>query len=143
MNLGTRIRECRKAAGWSQAKLAEESGISQQMLSKLERGVAFGTTEIVPLARALRVSPQWLETGDEPMVDAITPDERELLEEYRHLDPAKRPVARMTIRAMLPEQYITRYSRADFWRTHVATGRNKQQNQRADREPAKTVEHGD
>jgi len=105
MNLGTRIRECRKAAGWSQAKLAEESGISQQMLSKLERGVAFGTTEIVPLARALRVSPQWLETGDEPMVDAITPDERELLEEYRHLDPAKRPVARMTIRAMLPEQY--------------------------------------
>lgn len=102
MSLGTRIRECRKAAGWSQAKLSDESGISQQMLSKLERGKAFGTTEIVQLARALKVSPQWLETGDEPMLDTISPDERELLEEYRQLDPAKRPVARLTIRAMLP-----------------------------------------
>lgn len=113
MNLGTRIRECRKAAGWSQAKLAEESGISQQMLSKLERGTAFGTTEIVPLARALRVSPQWLETGAEPMVDAITPDERELLEEYRHLEPEKRPVVRAALRAMLPRLNLPLQFRAE------------------------------
>ncbi len=103
MKLGDRIRERRKAAGWSQAKLSTESGISQQMLSKLERGVAFGTTEIVPLARALGVSPKWLETGEGPMQgDDLTPDEKEFLEAYRSLEPEKRPVAQMTLRAMLP-----------------------------------------
>lgn len=103
MKIGDRIRERRKAAGWSQAKLSTESGISQQMLSKLERGVAFGTTEIVPLARALGVSPKWLETGEGPMQgDDLAADERELLAEYRGLDPEKKSVARATIRAMLP-----------------------------------------
>lgn len=67
MKMGDRIRERRKAAKWSQARLSEESGISQQMLSKLERGVAFGTTEIVQLARALNVTPRWLESGEGAM----------------------------------------------------------------------------
>ena len=89
MNMGDRIRERRKAAGWSQTKLADESGISQQMLSKLERGVASGTTEIVQLARALKVSPRWLESGEEPMED-LTADERRLLEGYRALSPAEK-----------------------------------------------------
>lgn len=108
MNLGTRIRERRKAAGWSQAQLAEESGISQQMLSKLERGVASGTTEIVPLAAALKVSPKWLETGEGPMQgNDLAADERALVEEYRGLDPEKRQIIRATLRAMLPPPRIS------------------------------------
>ena len=94
MSLGTRIRERRKANAWSQAKLAEESGISQQMLSKLERGVAFGTTEIVALARALEVSAKWLETGEGPMQDApLAADERQLVEGYRSLSPVEKAAA--------------------------------------------------
>lgn len=92
MKMGDRIRDRRKAAGWSQTKLAEESGISQQMLSKLERGVASGTTEIVRLARALNVSPKWLESGEEPMtpMNDLPPDERQLLEGYRTSSPAEK-----------------------------------------------------
>lgn len=101
--MGARIRERRKAVGWTQANLSAESGISQQMLSKLERGVAFGTTEIVPLARALGVAPKWLETGEGPMHgDDLAPDERELLTVYRELELEKKTVARIAIRAMLP-----------------------------------------
>lgn len=103
MNLGTRIREQRKAKGWSQAKLAEESGISQQMLSKLERGKAFGTTEIVDLARALQVSPQWLESGEEPMqAQEITQADREIISEIHTFDPESQKLVYGTIKAMLP-----------------------------------------
>lgn len=103
MSLGTRIRERRKAVGWSQAKLSDESGISQQMLSKLERGVAFGTTEIVDLARALKVSVDWLETGEGPMlVDETTLEDREIIEEIKSFSPEERPFVRMAIKAMLP-----------------------------------------
>ncbi len=101
MSLGIRIRERRKAAGWSQAQLAEVSGISQQMLSKLERGAAFGTTEIVPLARALKVSPQWLETGEGQMNESIASrEDQELLNEVQALGPEEKVALRVVIRAM-------------------------------------------
>lgn len=38
--LGDRLREQREKAGWSQAELAEQSGVGQSYLSKLERGEA-------------------------------------------------------------------------------------------------------
>lgn len=65
------------------------------------------TTRLAEIAKALKTRPEWLANGDEPMLDTISPDERELLEEYRQLDPAKRPVARLTIRAMLPALVAT------------------------------------
>ena len=83
MTLGDRIRERRKAKGWSQSQLSEESGISQQMLSKLERGVAFGTTEIVSLACALKVIPRWLESGEGSMTgqEELPPTARMVIKE--------------------------------------------------------------
>lgn len=127
MNFGTRIRDRRKALGWSQAKLEEESGISQQMLSKLERGVAFGTTEAVALARALKVSPMWLETGEGPMEEAIVatiaPDEQILLKDYRDLPPERKPVALAAVNAMVPKPIPKKRKKADPNRSPQADDR--------------------
>lgn len=62
--IGERLRLARKNARLSQAALAEASGVSQQMISKLEVGKAESTGDIVKLARACGVDADWLEDGD-------------------------------------------------------------------------------
>lgn len=37
--IGSQVRQCRKAAGLSQADLAEKAGISLDMVGRLERGI--------------------------------------------------------------------------------------------------------
>lgn len=64
MNLATRLTETRKSLGYSQRELAHLSGVSQQMISKLETGNAEGTRDIVALARALNITAHWLQTGE-------------------------------------------------------------------------------
>ena len=66
MNLADRLRAARLRKGWSQAKLAEESGVSQQLISKLERGEAQATKEGPALAGALGVSLDELLLGQPP-----------------------------------------------------------------------------
>lgn len=61
--LGNRIRLEREARNWSQQDLADKSGTSQSTIAGLESGRAAATTKIIHIARALRVNPQWLETG--------------------------------------------------------------------------------
>lgn len=63
MSLGTRIREARKKAGLSQAKLAELVGIKQQAIQKIEKDPQAKTTKIVEIASVLSVSPEWLVNG--------------------------------------------------------------------------------
>lgn len=49
------LRRLRKAAGLSQAALAEKAGVSQQLVSQLENNRNFSTTELPGLAYALGV----------------------------------------------------------------------------------------
>lgn len=63
MSIGDRLRHARLEAGLTQAQLAEASGVSQQMISKIERGASAGTTSLVPLALTCGVRPEWLHTG--------------------------------------------------------------------------------
>lgn len=49
------IRRLRKAAGLSQLALAEKAGVSQQLVSQLENGKNYSTTELPGLAHALGV----------------------------------------------------------------------------------------
>lgn len=64
--MADRIREERKARGFSQGELAERAGVKQQMISKLETGQAQSTGDLAAIARALNVVPWWLQTGDGP-----------------------------------------------------------------------------
>lgn len=50
---GAWIREIRKARGWSQARLGEEVGVSQPMISQWERGNMEPAPEIAERIQAL------------------------------------------------------------------------------------------
>ncbi len=63
MTLGQRLKRARQQVRLSQRALARHSGLSQQLISKLENGLIESTTEIFPLAAALRVDARWLATG--------------------------------------------------------------------------------
>ncbi|MEM1189905.1 MAG: helix-turn-helix transcriptional regulator [Pseudomonadota bacterium] len=71
MSLARRLAQTRKAAGMSQKELAEAAGISQQQLSKLERGVALRTAYIVELAEELGVRSKWLHWGCGPKTETL------------------------------------------------------------------------
>lgn len=64
--LAQRLRLSRKERGLTQAQLAEAAGVAQSDISKLERGEAQKTANLVRLAKALGVNPAWLDTGDGP-----------------------------------------------------------------------------
>lgn len=56
--LSKKIKELRKKAGWSQQKLAEETGLSYSVVTKIEQGTAKQPTiqTIIKLADAFGVS---------------------------------------------------------------------------------------
>lgn len=103
MNMAERIKQRMQEIDMTQEELGRQVGLTQPAIFKLLSGKTKRTTRLAEIAQALKTRPEWLIDGIPPMQDAISPDERALLEDFRKLDPAKRPVARMTIRAMLPE----------------------------------------
>lgn len=78
--LGQRIRWARKNAKLTQVQLAAKAGIGQSALSSLETGATTWTRggNLLRLAMALDVEPDWLETGAGPVQDIYTvpPDYR-------------------------------------------------------------------
>jgi transcriptional regulator with XRE-family HTH domain len=62
---GQRLAVCRKTKGWSQEKLALESGIARSYLGGVERGKRnIALLNICRLADALEISPAKLMTFD-------------------------------------------------------------------------------
>lgn len=60
-----RVRGRRELLGMSQAELGLASGVSQQSINNWETGRAEKTGSIVDLARALRTTPEWLQSGED------------------------------------------------------------------------------
>jgi len=58
MRLGERIKKYRKKMGWSQQKLAEKAGLSYNVITKLEQGLAKQPTiqTVVKIANAFGIS---------------------------------------------------------------------------------------
>lgn len=100
MRLGGRLRYAREKRGLTQEQLAEAASthaapISQAMISALEKRDSETTTALFAFARALRINPEWLQTG-EPAADSgldtdgwkpptaeLAADEAELIRDYR------------------------------------------------------------
>jgi len=58
MSPGDMVRTLRELKGWSQIKLAEETGISQANISAIENGrVEIGKQRAIVMAEALNVHP--------------------------------------------------------------------------------------
>jgi len=72
MSIANRIKNARTRADMSQRALAKRSGLSQQLISKLENGLVESTTEVFKLAEALNVNAIWLATGKEVVAGAET-----------------------------------------------------------------------
>lgn len=63
--LGDRVSKRRKMLGFSQAELARKSGYSgQSAIRGIENGEVFKPGRVLELARALKVQPEWLVTGE-------------------------------------------------------------------------------
>lgn len=74
------MKVAREAKGWNQTQLAEAVGLTQQAISKLERGGSATTAELYQMSIVLGVRYEYLKNGKQPMVSAnpladITPDQ--------------------------------------------------------------------
>lgn len=63
MNFGERIRNERKDKKWSQEELARRAGVTQGLISQMEKGINKGSAFLNAIARALEVESDWLENG--------------------------------------------------------------------------------
>ena len=56
--LTKKVKELRKKAGWSQQKLAEKAGLSYNMITKIEQGIAKQPTiqTAIKIANAFNIS---------------------------------------------------------------------------------------
>lgn len=62
-SIGDRIKWARKQRKMSQAELAKSAGVSQGTIGNAESGIRDRPRELLAIARALRASPAWLESG--------------------------------------------------------------------------------
>ncbi|MER2511414.1 MAG: helix-turn-helix domain-containing protein [Candidatus Competibacter sp.] len=106
MDLAYRLKWRRKQLGLTQAQLAEQSSTTQQLIQQLETRKVLTTGKLLQFAEALGVRPQWLESGEAPMTESITPDEREMLEAYRTMNKEEQDAYRLLLRSRRKERII-------------------------------------
>ncbi len=89
------------ARNWTQSDLARYSGLRQAHISQIinaERRPRFEL--MIPLARALDVSLDWLAGLPPKEPGVLEPDEEELLKAYQALDDAHRKVVLDMVRGL-------------------------------------------
>lgn len=85
-----RLRELRKANGWTQQRLADATGVSQPAISQIENGtLSLDLAWMRAFARVLKCAPSDLLT-DEDNPDRLEHPERELVEHFRQADDQQR-----------------------------------------------------
>lgn len=85
--IGQRLRAARLLLGLSQAHVAEKAGLSQVSIQHLESGRNENSKHLVSLAKAVGVRPEWLLTGDHPMVSGPISISRPPTDLYVVVDP--------------------------------------------------------
>ena len=71
MKFSERVKKARLHAQLSQEELALAVGLTQGLISKIERGDQEETASVVKIARACGVRPEWLDDGSGEMTDGL------------------------------------------------------------------------
>lgn len=71
MKFSERLYKARKHAKLSQEDLALAVGLTQGLISKIERGEQEETAAVVKIARICGVRPEWLDDGSGEMTDGL------------------------------------------------------------------------
>lgn len=64
--IADRLKEERSSLSWSQLDLAKAAGVSQGTIGNIESGVRKQPRQLLKIAAALKVRPEWLQDGSEP-----------------------------------------------------------------------------
>lgn len=103
---GRRVRERREELGWSQPELSQRSGISQQHISHIERGLLKEPERRAGrLAKALETTEEWLLQGEGPkgiLPPIMSPGE--VVDDYGALDE----IGRREVSKLLRSLHATR-----------------------------------
>lgn len=103
-NFADRLRHARLLRGFTQARLAKASGLSQSAVANYEAGIRQTAKEIFRLAGALRVSAIWLKEGDGSMESL--PASLPALSSYRVTDQSPtQPAAAWPFQRISPDEY--------------------------------------
>lgn len=104
-SIGKRVQALRSGRQLSQAKLANEVGVSQPTIANIERGrtVEIKGYVLARLAGALHTTPEYILTGGDGNPDAIdgAADEAELLGIFRRLNQTDRAQLLRAARGMI------------------------------------------
>ena len=99
------MRSARKQAKLSQVALAKAAGVAQSAISDLETGASrqMDDTTLIGITKNLRVRPEWLLYGEEPM-RADDDDALTLLQSYHLLSSNNKAAILAAAKAMLDSQ---------------------------------------
>ena len=111
-NIGARIKQRRKELGYSAEKLAELVKLSPATIYRYEKNdiANMGADKLRPIAAALSTTPGQLMGWDDdpsevptslqPNPVSLTPDETNLLDNYRVLNTEGKSIARTTVQSL-------------------------------------------
>ena len=94
------LKRIRESRGLSQAKLAKDSGVSQQLISQIENGKNTTTKELPKLAAALAVTVSDLDESFELVTKNA--EEEDILARYRKAPPRRKALVRELLRELAP-----------------------------------------
>jgi len=97
--LGRRLKFARKRKGLTQQELGDMADTTQGVIQQIENGKILRPRNIDKIAKALEVSPSWLQFGDNK-IDKLDEATLNLALEISDLPEAQRAVLKATIDAM-------------------------------------------
>lgn len=99
--IAERLKQAREALGLSQLEVAIAAGVKQGTIGNIEAGLRSRPRELLAIAAAVKVSPQWLLTGKEhgPSSAALIP--ADLAKRLGNLTAAQRERTIAVLRAAI------------------------------------------
>lgn len=113
MTIGTRIRQAREtgpAGKVSRKELAAAAGIAYSTLADIENGYAASTTRLHHIAKRLKISMEWLETGKGQMAEAAQLSQSQAV----RLNPVIVRVVAQALRETFHEELGRQYSIEEY-----------------------------